>query len=144
MKGLIATNQILKFTLDIPAKTKKNSQQILVNRKTGRPFVSQSSAYKAFEKACIMLIPNEARVGIDYPIIAKYTIYMQTKRKVDGLNLSSAIDDILVKAGVITDDNRDIVAGHDGTRVYYDKQHPRIVVEITKAEDGYERWKVRE
>ena len=135
---------ILKFTLDIPCRTKKNSQQILINKKTGRPFVSQSSAYKAFEQAALMLIPNEARIGIDYPVNIKYTFYMQAKRKVDGLNASASMDDILVKAGVIVDDNRDFVAGHDGTRVYHDKVHPRVEVEITHAEEGYTQWKERE
>ena len=143
-KGLIATNPILKFTLDIPAKTKKNSQQILINKKTGRPFVSQSSAYKAFQKACMMLIPSEARMGIDYPVNVKVTFYMQARRRVDLTNCLESIDDVLVDAGVLKDDSRDIIASHDGSRVYYDKEHPRIVVEITKAEDGYERWKVRE
>jgi hypothetical protein len=27
-------------------------------------------------------------------------------------------------------DNRDIVASHDGSRVYYDKQRPRVEIEI--------------
>ena len=90
-----------------------------------------------------MLIPKNVRVGIDYPVNVKYTFYMQTKRRVDGLNLAAAIDDILVDAGVIIDDNRDIVAGHDGTRVYYDKEHPRVEIEITPVE-GYQQWKVKD
>lgn len=135
---------ILKFTLDIPCKTKKNSQQILINKKTGRPFVSQSSAYKAFEKAALMLIPNEARIGIDYPVNVKVIFYMQARRRVDLTNCLESIDDVLVKAGVLSDDSREIIASHDGSRVYHDKSHPRIEVEITHAEDGYAQWKERE
>ena len=45
-----------------------------------------------------------------------------------------------LKHGVIEDDNRDIVASHNGSLVLYDKQSPRIEVEITKVEN-YERWK---
>lgn len=103
--------------------------------------MSQSSAYKAFEKAALTLIPNETRIGIDYPVNIKYTFYMQARRKVDGLNLSASMDDILVKAGVIMDDNRDIAAGHDGTRVQYNKEHPRVEIEITKMESDYKQWK---
>lgn len=132
---------ILKFTLDIPCKTKKNSQQILINRKTGRPFVSQSSAYKAFEKAALMLIPNEAKAVINYPVNVKAVFYMQTKRKVDLANLNSAIHDILVSALVLADDNRDIIASTDGSRVYYDKEHPRVEITIEKyTEEGYIQW----
>ena len=47
---------------------------------------------------------------------------------------------MLVKAEVITDDCRDIVASHDGSLVYWDKENPRIEVEITKKRN-YEQWK---
>ena len=53
---------------------------------------------------------------------------MPTKRKVDLANLLNAIDDAMVKAELLADDNRDIIAGHDGSRVYYDKQKPRIEI----------------
>ena len=65
---------------------------------------------------------------------------MQSRRRVDLTNLLEALDDMLVKAEVIKDDCRDIVAGHDYSRVFYDKENPHIDVEITKVEN-YERWK---
>ena len=65
---------------------------------------------------------------------------MKTKRRVDLTNLLEAVDDMLVKAGVLADDNRDIVAGHDGSRVYYDKDNPRIEIDIT-SETNYTQWK---
>ena len=130
----------ISFTIEIPPKTKKNSMQILVNPKTKRPFIAQSSAYKAYRKAALMLIPMDVRTCIDYPVNIKYTFFTQTKRRVDELNLSAAADDILVDAGVIADDNRDIVVSHDGTRVYHDKDRPRVEVEITPV-DNYEQWK---
>ena len=133
----------IKFEIPICPRSKKNSMQILINPKTKRPFVSPSSAYKAYRKAALMLIPKDVRVGIDYPVNVKYIFYMQTKRKVDGLNVAAAMDDILVDAGVIVDDNRDIVASHDGTRVYYDKEHPRVEIEITAVE-GYQQWKAKD
>ena len=114
--------------------------QILVNPKTKRPFISPSSAYKAYRKAALMMIPQEARVGIDYPVNVKAVFYMPTRRKVDLSNLNSAIHDILVDANVLSDDNRDIVAATDGSRVLYDREHPRAEVTITKLEGEYEKW----
>ena len=131
----------IRFTIEQPPRSKKNSMQILVNPKTKRPFVSPSSAYKAYRKAALMLIPKDACIGIDYPINVKCVFYMQTRRKVDLSNLISAISDILVDANVVVDDNRDVIASNDGSRVYYDKDRPRVEIEITRAESDYVQWK---
>lgn len=56
------------------------------------------------------------------------------KRKVDLANLIEATCDILVKAGVLADDNSHIVAAHDGSRVDYDKKNPRVEIWIEEME----------
>lgn len=61
--------------------------------------------------------------------------YMATRRKVDLANLIEATCDILVKAGVLEDDNCRIVAAHDGSRVDYDKANPRAEIWIEEMED---------
>lgn len=55
---------------------------------------------------------------------------MPTKRRVDLTNLLEAIDDVLVKYGVLKDDNSEIITSHDGSRVLYDKDNPRTEVVI--------------
>ena len=122
----------LRFSIDLPPRSKKNSMQILVNPKTHRPFISPSSAYKAYRKGALMLIPKDVRQGIDYPVNVQCVYYMETRRRVDMCNLIEATLDVLVDAGVLADDNSNIVAGHDGSRVLYDKEHPRTEVTITR------------
>ena len=56
---------------------------------------------------------------------------MPTRHQVDLTNLQAAIDDILVHYKVIKDDNYSIIVSHDGSRVFYDKEHPRTEVYIT-------------
>ena len=56
--------------------------------------------------------------------------YRKDRRKVDVSNL---IEDILVKYGVLKDDNYTIVVGLDGCHVEYDRENPRTEVFITKA-----------
>ena len=73
--------------------------------------------------------PVSARVNV------RCIYYMQTRRKVDLANLIEATCDILVKAGVLADDNSQIVAAHDGSRVEYDKNDPRVEIEIEEMED---------
>ena len=42
-----------------------------------------------------------------------------------------AIDDIMVKSGLLADDNFTIIESHDGSRVLYDKENPRTEVYIS-------------
>ena len=132
-----------KFTIYGNPVTKKNSSQIVQNRTTGRWFITPSAQYKKFCKECIKQIntwvgrPTEP---IDYPVQVTYLFYKETRRLCDDLNHSAALDDILVQAGILADDNRDIVANHDGTRVYYDRENPRVEITITEMK-GWEQWK---
>lgn len=123
----------MKFTLDIIPVTKKNHSQIITVK--GRPILIPSKQYKQFETDCIKLIPKEYKQKINYPVNIKCLFYMPTRRRIDLTNLLSAIMDTLVKAEVIEDDNSNIAAGHDGSRVYYDKEKPRIEIEISKVGD---------
>ena len=122
----------MKLTFSIPLApiTKKNHQQILVNRSTGKPFVSPSPQYKQYERDALWFIPKVEK-PIDFPVNVKCLFFMPTKRKVDLTNLMESIDDIMVKAGLLADDNYTIIASHDGSRVYYDKEKPQTWVEIT-------------
>lgn len=125
----------MNFIVNLPPISKKNSQQILINRKTGKPFISPSKQYKEYEKAALWFIPK-LKEPINEPVNVKCLFYMPTKRKVDLTNLLEAIDDVMVKAGLLEDDNFSIIAGHDGSRVLYDKESPRTEVEITKIEEA--------
>lgn len=109
--------------------TKKNSQRIVMAG--NRPIVIPSKAYKQYEKDAILFLRP---LGIDYPVNIKCLFYMKTHRRVDLTNLLEAIDDVMVKAGTIKDDNSEIVAGHDGSRVYYDKENPRTEIYIEEIE----------
>lgn len=122
--------EILHFTIPLPPVTKKNSQRIHINAKTGRRFISPSAQYKAYEQAALLFVPRFPT--IDYCINLRCLFYMPTHRVCDSLNLLEAIDDILVKARMIKDDNCRIVATHDGSLVLYDKENPRTEVFIEK------------
>jgi Holliday junction resolvase RusA-like endonuclease len=125
---------MIKFTIPVVPRTKKNSQRIMRNPKTGRPFVMQSKQYIEYENACLLSINARYRVKIDYPVNLCATFFMPSKRRVDLVNLLEALQDALVKANVLADDNSKIVKSVDGSRVMYDKQNPRIEVTITRAE----------
>ncbi len=123
---------MIKFTLKLKPITKKNHQQILKNRVTGKLFVAPSKEYQEYEEAALWLIPKFRQLPINYPVNVKCLFYMPTKAKCDLTNLLESIDDVMVKAGLLADDNYTIIESHDGSRVLYDKDNPRTEVEITR------------
>lgn len=125
---------MIQFTIPVPPITKKNSQQILVNRATGRPFISPSKAYKQYLKDCGHFI-RKPKTPINYAVNVKALFYMRTRRKVDKTNLEEALHDILVHYGVLEDDNSTIIYSTDGTRVFYDKENPRTEITITEIQE---------
>lgn len=122
----------MKLTLYGDPRTKKNSARIL--SRAGRPFVAPSKAFEDYQTACLWQIrappaPISARVNV------RCVYYMATRRRVDLANLIEATTDILVKASVLADDNSQIVAAHDGSRVELDRENPRVEIEIEEMED---------
>ena len=131
------------FLIPGPPITKKNSMRVF-RLKNGRTIVKPSAAYEAYEAtASYFVLEDKPDEPIDYPVTVTVTYYMKARRPVDLTNLLEATDDILVKCGVLKDDNRDIIASHDGSRVLYDKENPRCIIAI-KPYGNYEQWKKRE
>ncbi len=119
---------MIKFTIPLIPISKKNSQQIYRPNGMNRPIIVPSKKYKEYEAAAARHIPKG--VFINCPVNIKCLFYMPTKRKCDLTNMLEAIDDVMVKAGLLADDNYTIVESHDGSRVLYDKENPRTEVYI--------------
>lgn len=127
----------LHYTIPLPPITKKNSQQIL-KTKDGRAFIAPSKAFTEYQsKAGWYLKPRPVK-PIDTAVTVKCVFYMPTKRAVDLSNLEEAAHDMLVKYGILADDNYRVIASHDGSRVLYDKENPRTEITITKFEEENE------
>jgi len=119
------------FTIGIEPRTKKNSGRIVRGR------LIPSAAYEQYEKDCMVYLrPCPVREPISEPVNVKAVYYMKPckngkHRKVDISNLHSALHDVLVEYGILADDNSDIVAGTDGSRVRWDAKMPRTEITIT-------------
>ena len=114
-------------------RTKKNGQRIVVCG--GYPKILPSKAYKEYEADCIRqltMVPF-ADPEIEEPVNLCCRYYMQTRRRVDLVNLLEATCDILVAAHILTDDNSLVISSFDGSCVNYDKECPRVEIEITRA-----------
>lgn len=119
-------------------RTKKNSQQIFQNGTRRR--IVPSKAYAAYEQDALWQLKTlRPAEPISEPVNVCAVYYMAARRRVDLLNLLEATDDILVRAGVLLDDHCGIVAGHDGSRVSYDRENPRVEVDIVRVGKRYGR-----
>jgi len=124
---------MIQFTIPLVPISKKNSQQIFRNSRNGRPFIVPSKKYKEYEEAARWFLPKIPTITT--AVNVKCLFYMPTHRKCDLTNMLEAVDDILVGASVLQDDNFTIVQSHDGSRVLYDKEHPRTEVYITPSDE---------
>ena len=124
----------MQIIIPLLCRSKKNSEEIIVNPRTNKPMIIQSKYYRQFEKDCGYFLKRYAK-HIDYPINLKCTFIVPNKRKRDLTNLENSIADILIKYGVIEDDNSEIVAGWDGSRVIYEKGKEETIIEIERIEE---------
>lgn len=121
----------IKFTIPLNPVTKKNSQRIAFNRRTGGRFIAPSRQFVMYQALCKLHIPEDLLFReIDRPLEVKAEFYMAKDGIVDLPNLLNALDDILVFYKVLKDDNSRIIMSHDGSRVYTDRDNPRTEIVI--------------
>ncbi len=125
----------INITLPLNPVTKKNSQRIVKCGSFSK--IMPSKSYVKYEKECGLYLEKD-----DAPIAERCEVtclfYMRTRRRVDLTNLLEAADDVLVKYGVLADDNSNIIVSHDGSRVMYDPKFPRTEIIIKTLEEERE------
>ena len=126
------TSTVTRIVLHGRPITKKNSQTIARNRRTGRPYVLQSERYRQYEQDCLWQL-KACRDRFAGPVRMKCLYWMPDRRKPDLLGLLQATADILEKAQII-DNDRNVVS-FDGSRIMgVDKRNPRVEIEIESCE----------
>ena len=122
-----------KYTISGPPVIKKNSRQIQKNFRTGKPFIGKNDRLKNAEKHAVMELISQRNArgasSISSFVNAKFSFYLPTKRLPDLSNLYQLGEDAMQKAGILEDDK--LIAGHDGSRRYYDKENPRTEIELS-------------
>ena len=130
--------ELAKITvLGVPRVKKNNQAVVLARSKTGKYFPKKvdTKAYKEWRKSAIPQINlQKPSLEIDFPVNLECKFYMDTAVKVDLSALYEGIQDELVETNVLTDDNYLIVASHDGSGVFIDRDNPRMEITITKKE----------
>lgn len=112
---------------------KKNTQKVVWRNR--RPIVVYSAAYRSWWNNAMdeLALQQKPAEPIDYPVLLVCKFFMQTLRIVDLSALYEGIQDTLVKAEILKDDNFNIIIGHDGSRVLLDRENPRTEVAIVRT-----------
>ncbi len=129
----------MQFTIPLPPVTKKNHGRIVM---CGRyPKLFPSEVYECYAKEAMPFLNSVYGTSgtVDYPVNLKCVFYLDKRRKGDLAGYLQAVQDLLVSAGILADDNRNVVASVDGSAVLYDRKNPRTEITITKK-PGYEQW----
>lgn len=138
----MSSRLLVSYLIPGKAVTKKNSQQMARNPKTGRWFPVPSKQYKEYEKLCKEYIrPPDKPISEPVNVKCVYHFLLNKdgsmpKLLPDLTNLLEATDDILVKYGVLEDDNVSIVKTHDGSEaIYGDSDEPYTEIYIRSKEN---------
>lgn len=129
--------ELARFTIPLNPKPKKNTHRIAgsgarcpICKKYKKQFVRNGNATTEFAFAAARFLRPKPDKPISGTVHLVYRLYRETKHRVDDLNLYEALDDLLVKEKILSDDNINIIRSRDGSRVYYDKDNPRAEIFI--------------
>lgn len=117
--------------------TKKNSQQIIINRRTRKPQVVQSEQYQRYETECLWRLKQYRGPSFrDSKLHISCKYWMPNNRSwPDLIGLMQASWDILEEAGIIDNDRN--VVNPDGSRIMgVDRENPRAEIFIEEEENG--------
>lgn len=110
----------LEWFIPYQMPSKKNSQQLFVNKATGRPGTTTSQRYKDYISVTKMywqIFSREFRAVVErlelkYPLDIEFTFVRKTKQKFDYIGICQSAQDIMVDFGFIPDDNHSYIKPH--------------------------------
>ena len=129
---------LYKATIPLNPVTKKNSPKIITikkrigNRIVNQRMVAPSDAFVYYQNQSMyyLNLSKKPAEPIAVPVEVRCLFYRDSRRRVDLTNLEEAIDDILVHAKILKDDDCKILVSHDGSRVILGSEEPRTEIEI--------------
>ena len=92
---------LITITGETPSK--KNSRNLFV--KNGRMMNLPSKRYAEWEKDALLQLQSQFKGCAEGKVTIAYTFYVGTLRRKDVDNMIASVNDVLVKAGLIIDDD---------------------------------------
>lgn len=108
----------------------KNNKQLFINKRTGKHFISSSQSSKNWTRDAVAQLEFEEPVE-KYPIHLHATFFSKDNRRRDVDNMLSTTLDALRHAGVLEDDNWQLIP-HLTLSGALDKKRPRVELMIVE------------
>lgn len=147
-KRVISIEELLaQYVIPLDPRTKKNHMTIAGTGarcpkcgKRARQFVRQGAAHSKYAFEAAQYLNPRPKQPIEEQVHIVYHLFMQTRRRVDDLNLYASLDDILVHEKILKDDSIKYIRSRDGSRVLYDKEFPRAEIYIYRYREEADTW----
>lgn len=110
----------------------KNNKQIFLNKRTGKPFITSSSASKVWTQSALWQLKGQKPVA-GYPVTVALTFFFKGKHRKDLDNCTSSVMDVLVSAGIIADDDYTHVDNLEVSFGGIEKDNPRVEIIIVES-----------
>lgn len=134
---------ILRFTIPGRPSTKKTSQRVV--RRGGFTKILPSLLYEKYEKHCKeyceSIWKNEGLEPLDYGVSIKLKVYLDSWIVGDECGYQQANGDIIQAHGIIKDDMWIHWVDNDEHMIHYDKENPRIEVEVKRYKHPKEAYR---
>lgn len=139
--------ELAHYVIPLDPKAKKNSHRIAgcgprcpVCGKYQKQFVRNGDKTTEYSFSAARFLHPKPKKPLEGPVQIVYRLYTATWHRKDDLNLYEALDDILVKEGILKDDDRKTIRSRDGSRVLYDKDNPRAEIYIYEYREEDDLW----
>ena len=124
-----------QFTYHGIVYSKKNSKQIVINKRTGKPqIISNRKALAMESDIATQLSAQNALKTLKTPFSGDCAVYMivyqPDKRRRDLDNQATSILDGMVAAGILADDNNEVVTELHIKNGGIDREDPRVEIEV--------------
>lgn len=123
---------MISLTVNGRTPSKKNSKQIIYVR--GKPLIISSKDYAQWHKTSLQSL-KMTPVSVDSTSCVRLCFYSENRRKFDLSNKAESIMDLLVDAGILPDDNYEIVPNLFLEYGGISKGNPRCEIKIYGKEE---------
>lgn len=105
----------------------KNSKRMFISRNTGKFFPANNDKYLVWKDSAIVEIKN-SHLKFNDPIAVAVTFFVGDKRRRDLDNMLASVQDALISAGAISDDDATVLPMIFAKNGGLDSGHPRAEV----------------